>query len=236
MKFRLMMMGMGVSLIMIQSALAQHHHAGDIYLDLSQDGTEVLVGSGPGDFDEKVFAADLEQLLAGEPWETNEPGYDSSHPGPFNTGHSMGFSILDALRQWDGNDFDTIASEQMEVGFLSLGETTPTTADTTVQGFRLDIDPDGGWHKHLDYELPDGTASGVYLLKLQLELFDGPRESTSATQIATSDPFYLVFGLGADENTHDAAIEYVEHEIVPEPTTIALLGIGGLMALRRRHR
>ena len=58
--------------------------------------------------------------------------------------------------------------------------------------------------------------------------------TVSAAGLSTSETFYVLFNLGSDEAEHDAAIEWVESNLIPAPGALALLGLAGLASRRRR--
>jgi hypothetical protein len=53
-----------------------------------------------------------------------------------------------------------------------------------------------------------------------------------------SDPIYLVNNNGLSEALHDAAIGWVQTNVVPEPSTaiMAAMALAGLIGFRRRKR
>jgi hypothetical protein len=54
--------------------------------------------------------------------------------------------------------------------------------------------------------------------------------------IEPSDPFWIVFNFGESEAVHDAATDYVQTVLVPEPTAAALLACLAAGTLMRRRR
>jgi hypothetical protein len=43
-----------------------------------------------------------------------------------------------------------------------------------------------------------------------------------------------VFNTGLDEDIHDASIDYVSETYVPEPGSLGLIGVAGLLVRRKR--
>lgn len=210
-KYAMILLMGSLTLAMADAATAQH--AGDI---------EVTVVNGKITTDTSVYGAELGE--AGIPNEIDEPGFDAV-PGTFDPGQPVGFNILDALRVWNGSDFNTIANETMTISFSTLSRTTPTTAGASVAGFTLNATAGGEWHRHLIFTLDSPASTGVYLLKLDL----------FSSGLETSDPFYVVFNQNEDEGVHDAAMAYVESTLVPEPASLTLAALGGLALLARRR-
>jgi hypothetical protein len=182
---------------------------------------ELAIEAGKIVTDERVYAAELGETI---PNEVDEPGFDSP-PGTFPAGTSVGFSIVDSLRLWDGSDFETIPAETMSVRFGSaLGPVTTPIVPGIVDGFSLNVAADGSWHRHFDFVLGSPAASGIYLLAMQLH--------SSDPGIGASEPFYIVFNQNDTELVHDAAIGYMlaTTAAVPEPgyraiTIVAVLGV-----------
>ena len=56
--------------------------------------------------------------------------------------------------------------------------------------------------------------------------------------MANSDPFFLVYNNGLDEETHDLAMDWVDAHLAPEPSTWMLLATAavGVPAFVRRKR
>lgn len=133
--------------------------------------------------------------------EIDDPGFDNL-AGTFPTGSSLRLDILDALRKWDGEDFDLIPSETMSLRLLSLGPVFTPAASQVVQGFDVPVSSDGAWHRHYDYVLHGAASDGVYLMQLSLDSNDGG--------IAASDPFFIVFGQNVFGAPLDTAAEWVE--------------------------
>ncbi|MBX7166600.1 MAG: PEP-CTERM sorting domain-containing protein [Pirellulales bacterium] len=210
------------------SALAQH--AGDIVLKVQ--GGQIVPGAlGANDefAQQCVFGVELGEIF---PNFADEPGFDST-AGTFPVPSSNGFRLLDAVRAWDGSDFDAFSSERMGVGFGPLPDVLTPISTSTVTGFTLPVAADGTWHRHLEYLLSSPADDGIYLMKMSI--------FSNHAGVAESDPFYLVFNNNMSEVDHDAAIAWVEENMcnpVPEPSSLMLAAIGaaGLAVTWRRRR
>jgi hypothetical protein len=187
-----------------------------------------------------VFAGRFNDTGENPNW-TDEPGFDSA-ANTWPVPSSVSFNILDAVRRWDGSDFDEVASQRIQLSYASQSVVTPVTP-SIVAGFSVGVSSNGAWHRHLGLELLDSSyvngfaEDGIYELTLEL--------LSSNPSIAKSDPFHLV--LRQDENSndgigtlaqHEAAVAYVES--VPEPGTMAMLfvaavAIAGTMWRRSRR-
>ncbi len=208
------------------SAFAQH--AGDVWLEIQgsrivtglidEDEVPPVVTSGV-----RVFGSDFGEVLPN--W-TDEPGFDNEL-GTFLNGTSIGFNIRAALRAWNGADFSTIPAERISVGFPTATSVLTPLGDDFVAGFTIPVDPNNAWHRHLEYELLAPASTGVYLLELELFSTD--------SSILPSLPFWLVLNQGEDEAVHDAAIEWVDQNLVPSPSAGALALLGLAMRGRRRR-
>lgn len=184
----------------------------------------------------RVFEAEFGEV-PGFPNLLDEPGFYTEQL-PAGTG--IGFNIVDALRAWNGTNFDTVATQTMSIFGDPFPDgdvaTTPGTPDMFVPGFEfIEADANGFFDDHPTFQLND-QADGVYLLSL--ELF------TDAGGIANSEPMYIVFGsnldgtLGDDEAFEaqiESAVDYVNNVIIPTPGSIGLLALAGLAATHRRR-
>ena len=107
-----------------------------------------------------------------------------------------------------------------------------TSGAGAMNGFNWAADALGGFHDHFEIELNGANGNdpdmGVYIIGLSIGAVD--------QSLATTDPFYFVLNLGASEDDHEAAIEWVETNLVPAPGAIALFGLIGAASSRRRRR
>jgi hypothetical protein len=136
---------------------------------------------------------------------TNDPGFFAL-PGTFAPGSQLSFNILAPVLAWNGDGFDSTGSEFIRITFSSL---STISGDGFVPGFSLFVQPDGGYHRHLNFfldALPGPPAQpGIYLLELE--------KTSTMPGIAPSLPFWIVFNYQASEGEHDAAIAWVESEL-----------------------
>ena len=198
-------------LLLLPTRVFAQLHGGDV---------ELHVVMGRIVTNQRVYSAELGEII---PNEVDEPGFDSL-PGTFPSGSSVGFTILDALRVWDGNDFDSIPIETLAISFgTSLGPITTPLIPSIVAGFNLNVSSDGAWHRHIDFILGAPASMGVYLLQLEL--------TSSSSGIAPTEPFFIVFNQNDSEVNHDAAIAFVENSLtIPEPKSLAI-GLGAILAV-----
>ncbi|HLP84238.1 MAG TPA: hypothetical protein VK157_07805 [Phycisphaerales bacterium] len=175
-------------------------HQGDIILDASA-GQIRTGGLASGAFEERRgFVAELGFIA---PFFASDPGFDNL-PGTFAAGSRIGFTIQDALRKWDGSDFDEVSVERLDIARSTLNAQTPV-ASSSVTGFTLTVGANGQWHRHYEYTLfapaPESPRDGVYLLELTLW--------SNSTGIAESEPFYVLFDQNATTAEVLAAQQYM---------------------------
>jgi hypothetical protein len=192
-----MRMGMVAGVVVACGGLAgvagAQVHAGDIVLAVVDGRITTGAGVGAAFEQRRVFAT---QLGVSFPHFNDSPGYDCL-TGTFPAGSRNGFRILNALRKWDGSDFDLIPAERMEVRFgTTLARLTPQTPGI-VDGFTLSVASNGTWHRHYGYTLLAPASEGVYLLSMSLFSNDAG--------IAESEPFWIIFNDGATQAEADAA-------------------------------
>jgi len=134
---------------------------------------------------------------------TGDPGFENE-PGTFPVGYGLGLTIRAALREWDGQDFDQVATQPLIlVKFFSQ---VPTPAvDTPTPAFSFGAaNGDGYFHHHVGYAFDASDAvEGVFLL--ELELWSGDAGNV------VSDPLFILFAQGGAAVAElDAAEEWVE--------------------------
>lgn len=106
------------------------------------------------------------------------------------------------------------------------------TFPSTVGWFNLDgegsPDRSAGWHRFDVERLDDGTTINFYVDGVLSETIEGAASSTWDT---------LVLGPGLGSAVGDAWIDGISitDTVVPEPSALALVAVGGLALLRRRR-
>lgn len=196
----------GALLALTSSAGAQPHV--DVHL-YPQDGA---LRTGAFDFDaggvflpdQRAFAGFFGEVANG----TNDPGFNASI-GAFPAGAILSFNILDALRKWDGSDFDLIPAERMVVSLGASNRQTPTAPGGFVAGFNIAATlANGSFHQHVNYFLTSPFSPGVYLLTVELRM-------TSYAE--PTAPLYIVFRQGSDSAAQAAALAYVQEVLLAPP-------------------
>lgn len=146
---------------------------------------------------------------------------------------------------WDGGS--VTFSDEISVSFVEKG---PVTAPGSFSVFELGIDPAGYIADSFMYHLPPGMLGGVLELSetdTGLKIAGGALYSPATPlpgngvlfevkfhvpELNYSD--YIEIPVSGGYGAADASGLTTRIHYVPEPMTIALLGLGGLALLRRR--
>lgn len=188
------------------SAFAQH--AGDIGLRATEGQLEVYGPLGSEEDTGGVYLGTFGDTgFAGY---TPNPGFDAL-PGTFAPGR-IGFNALSGLMRWDSTSSTwlepELVGERLSISFIT---SKTVLEDEAITGFDLAIQPDGGWHRHMNYELlPDDSEmrlEGVYRFDLLMYSTQG---------LEDSEPFTIIFDYNAASEDVDAAIESM-YENTPCP-------------------
>ena len=191
-----------VSLGLATQVYAQHQ--GDIALDVV-DGSISIEGTIGGPSTSAVFYGEFGD--SGFSDFTSNPGFDAL-PNTFPTGR-IGFQVMEGLRRWDQTLQAWLepseVDERLRIWFITLER---IVEDEPMAGFDLAIQPNGGWHKHLNFQiLGDGAvdpAPGMYRLDLTLY---------STMGIGSSDEFAIAFDFDATTEEVESALASFEPEV-----------------------
>ena len=209
-------------------AIIEEEEHFDVWLQVDTNTNSLFTGSisedgVPAESFVRVFGAEI-----GEPpapaFGSDEPGFQLID-GTLATGYGLTISIVGDLQLWNGGGFSA-TSTSMDLSWL--GNTV--NSGSSPAGLDFEVDALGGFHNHFEMLLlGDGgnPADGVYLLPLQI--------SDQSGVLAATETFYFVMNLNMDETAHDAAIDWVEANIIPAPGALTLLLIGGIASRRRRR-
>ena len=196
------------ALLLAAPAAAQHFDIGMVITDGAIQ-TEALGAKGATA--SRVFPATFGDT--GVARFTSNPGFDAAI-GTFAAGTRVGFNALSGLRRFAGTSVEPVTAERLEVKFLTLITLIGTDAAT---GFNLAVQSNGGYHRHLNFTLkPEGgdlPASGIYVAEFELYATDDVT--------LPSAPFFIVFNDGRSVSEHDAAIAWVESNLVETPSSCA---------------
>ncbi len=194
--------------------------------------------------DGRVFEGEFGEIQTGF---ATDPGFNAlSNPAlypegfaplPGNAAVSFNLTSFDAgngagnLQYWNGfgtPDFAPVTAETLTVG-LGIASAVANGGDQDVAGFTFDqTSVTGSLHRHLNFTLgPEASLQdGFYAWGMELEV----------AGLEAAEPIFLIFGNGAHTETqHEAAAEFFEANVVPEPASAALLGAGVLLLTRRRR-
>ena len=181
------------------SAFAQH--SGDIEVRVVEDRLDAFGPIGAPDPGRTFYGVFGD---TGFPGYTPNPGFDAL-AGTLAPGR-IGFDVLDGLRRWDPvlGDWEaaTEVPESLSISFITL---EVVVEDGPIEGFDLAVQPNGGWHRHLDFELlgQSGVARRPGIYRLDLFLY-------STMGLANSEPFTIAFNYEASQAEADAALASLE--------------------------
>ena len=219
------------------------------------NGGKVVTGGhddvlGTDHIEQHVFGYDfgedpLDPFIIGDPGFNNGSSFAVGvYPGdgllPAN--FTLGLNVVTDLQYWDGVGGVSLvpAPTGVELG-VRRGSSTVFVTGSGQSGVVPTIGSTGAvgrLHVHVESLLAytDGTSpavpnapDGIYLVGLRLTL--------PGSGLADSDPIYLLYNNNLDEDLHDAAIDWTENTLVPEPATgvLMLAGCVALVAIGRRR-
>ena len=178
---------------------------------------------------ERVFSGAF-SLISGT-WYTDEPGLQIAS-GTLQPGSSLGMYFTRALRQWNGSNFDLVSGGRLSATFGPASNSiwTPLT-DLNTASVIFPVAGSGGMHDHPDWVLENfdpGSDAFFFLAEA--------RFSSNQGGLSDSLPFYIVFGLNADESEVEAMEGWVRANLVPAPSGASLLIGMSIVSSRRRRR
>ena len=186
------------------AALAQHD--GDIGLIIdAQKLSSVVITGGEYSENEQIFTASFGD--SGFDYFTQNPGWNAA-PGTFIPGTTFTWSAVSGLKVYEPGVGFVATSATLRVSFSTA---SVTIGSDPTAGFSLQVQPDGGFHKHPNFFLqgPNGSdpEPGAYLLETQLEI--------SEPGVDASESVFVVY----DNMASDLQIEAVGHltEILDGP-------------------
>jgi len=195
-------------------------HAGDIFLDVENGAIVTGLIDEESGIESPLYVFAGEFGDGGNPTFTSNPGFDC-FPATFPVGSRVGWNALDGIKVWNGNGFIDAPGERFTISFTAALQRI--VEDNPVLGFDLAVQADGGYHRHLTFAISRSDATpptpGIYLLNL--EMF-----STSAS-IDSSEPFWIVFNYGDSEANHEAAIDWADEHLSPQPACVGDLVTSG---------
>lgn len=170
---------------------------------------------------------------------TDDPGFFSEVADGLgvNSGDIIDFNILGPLVFHDGTDFAPVPAGALiqitdnGVSAGTLDVTASTSGPVSGPGIVGEADAGGDIHIHMDYALLplslDTPEYGAYGILMEL--------TTDEPGIDNSDPFYIVFNFGLDEEIFEGAVGDFAASI-PEPTAAILLAVGASFFAAARRR
>ena len=201
-----------------------HDHEGE-HFDIGVWNDGGILRTGGWDHDEEILAVQNLRVFEAEfgedpefPWAIDEPGVggvaaDLGLP----VGADLTMNMSAGLGVWNGNGFDQSSTTM----FVDYG---PLSIDSDSGG-QLDFLITEDYDLHPVYSITESSAVGSYLLEFTFSM-DG---------FASSDPIWVVFNLGLDEEDYEASVEWVESNYVPTPAALPLLSLMAIATGRRRR-
>lgn len=221
------------------SAWAQHDHGDSDHPDIEVEleGGEIVTHPESANLyvNHESFAFTKPTTV----WRAIFPGFEGEGLGNVVTYDliSVGpFYVFDDS-QPDGSKFAAAGDEFLRIINADVTDQIDVTGTSSLQTLVAGIgttDSDGDLHQHPTFQLrttgAGDPADGGYLAEFQI----------ASTGLTTSESFWVLFQKGIDDPTYDDMIHEAEEQfglvVIPEPTTLALLGLAGVVMTTRRRR
>lgn len=225
-----------IPLVLVSMGTARAQHSGDVLLSVPVPSGPIVTSGGgwSGQYAGRVFDDGI--MTSAPPYTATSPGFDGSI-GTFPGGSVIRLDFVKELLYWNGSALVTPAAT-MTVGYGGRSGSISGSDTGGKPGFIVSsVTPDGSFHIHPTYGLPNGAAAGLYGLVLTL----GPEAGT--TGFTTSNSFLVTMTQGSFPNYATGLSTMVDAAFapVPEPSGAALAAVataGAWLALRRtrKHR
>lgn len=243
--------------VLVMPLQARAQHAGDLELGYDDVNSPGLIEIEQIEITNEgilLFEADFEEL------DPNEPGNFSADEPGFNTNAGEGLlvnfndeillNVLDASQHSAVGvgyvNYYNPATMMLEaLGRISILDNSSGTAHLVLNGSTIESgdnpqfidrgDSVGDIHDHVVFDLlDDGTApAGAYGLLLQLQ---SDFATVDGNPDLSSEPFWLVLNHQMDPTDFENFAIPAFGTAIPEPGSLAILGIGALATMLRRRR
>jgi hypothetical protein len=183
-----------IALLFAPACFAQHE--GDVGLVIQDNQLQTaVIADGQYLGGEQIFTAAFGD--SGFDYFTQNPGWDAA-PGTFTPGATFSWSAVAGLKKYESGVGFVASPATLRVSFSTI---SVTVGAEPTEGFALQVQPDGGFHKHVNFFLQGENGAepeaGAYLLETQLEIID--------SGIAPSQSVYVIFDNMAPEIQTEAA-------------------------------
>ena len=195
------------------------------HYDIAAWNDNGILRTGGWDHDEEILAVNNLRVFEAHFGEDPEFPFAIDGPGIGGVAADLGLPVNSVLSMnmnagldiWNGNGFDASGSSM----FVEYGPSSMSSAT----GGHLDFLISDDYDLHPIYMIDPAADTGAYLLEFSFSM-DG---------FIASDPFWIVFNLGMDDEEFEESVEWVEANLVPAPGGLALIAVS-LVAQRRRRR